>query len=249
MTAEYDNIAGDYQLSKTIPFRECIEWYSYRQLLGNVSGKTILDLACGEGFYSRRVKALGAATVVGVDISEKMIDLARQQEADRPLGIEYIVADAGGKNGFGEFDMVIASYLLNYAHSREELLAFCRTIAASLKPGGVFASINNNPDQPPQSYSSCRKYGFNKSISGPLVDGAAITYEFFRDGRSFKIDNYYLSRATHAWAFRKAGMGLLSWNDIEVSPACRRQNGIAFWQDFLNDAPIIGLQTHKRKSL
>ena len=249
MSVEYDKIAREYQLSKILPFRECIEWYSYRQLLGNVTGKTILDLGCGEGFYSRRVKALGASMVVGVDISEKMIELARQQEAARPLGIEYIVADAGLENVFGDFDMVIASYLLNYAGSRKELLAFCRTIAGNLKPGGHFVSVNNNPDQSPQTYHACRRYGFKKTLSGPLVEGAVITYEFFRGGQSFKIDNYYLSRGAHEWAFRKAGMADLHWHDIEVSPDCERRNGIAFWKDFLNHAPIIGLQSCKRESL
>lgn len=249
MAVKYDKIAREYQLSKTLPFRECIEWYSYRQLLGNVSGKTILDLACGEGFYSRRVKALGAANVVGVDISEKMIELARQQEAARPLGIDYIVADAGGEIDFGDFDLVVASYLLNYARNRHELLAFCRTIAVNLKPGGHFVSINNNPDQPPQTYPACSRYGFKKTLSGPLVEGAVITYEFFRGGQSFKINNYYLSRAVHEWAFRKAGMADLLWHNMEVSPGCRRRNGTAFWKDFLNHAPIIGLRSYKRKNL
>ena len=134
MSTEYDKIARAYQQSKTLVFRECIEWYSYRRLLGDVSGLKILDLACGEGFYSRRVKLLGAAKVLGVDVSAKMIDLARQQENALPLDIEYVVADAGQQKIFGVFDMVIASYLLNYARSRQELLAFCRTIAANLKP-------------------------------------------------------------------------------------------------------------------
>jgi hypothetical protein len=38
MSAEYDHIAGDYQLSKRLPFRECIEWYSYRHLPGSGGG-------------------------------------------------------------------------------------------------------------------------------------------------------------------------------------------------------------------
>ena len=243
MPVDYDKIAREYQQSKTLLFRECIEWYSYQQLLGDVSGLKVLDLACGEGFYSRRVKLRGADVVVGVDVSTQMIELARRQEAAQPLGIEYIVADAGQEDVFGVFDMVIASYLLNYARSREELLAFCRTIAANLKPGGRFVSINNNPDQPPQTYPACRQYGFNKTLVGPLVEGAAISYEFFRGGRSFKIDNYYLSRDTHDWAFRQAGMSGLCWHDIQVSPGCQQRNGIAFWKNFLNHAPIIGLES------
>jgi 2-polyprenyl-3-methyl-5-hydroxy-6-metoxy-1,4-benzoquinol methylase len=43
---------------------------------------------CGEGFYTRRIKRKGAGTVVGVDISEEMIRLAKQQEQNHPLGVE-----------------------------------------------------------------------------------------------------------------------------------------------------------------
>ena len=243
MATEYDNIARDYQQSKKLPFRECIEWYTYRRMLGAVSGKNILDLACGEGFYSRRVKQLGAATVVGVDISSKMIAMAKRQEAARPLGIDYIVGDASEPVVHGNFDMVIASYLLNYARSRQELLAFCRTIAVNLKAGGRFVSINNNPDHPPQTFEACRRYGFNKTLSGALVEGAAIAYEFYRGGRAFKFDNYYLTRASHNWAFRRAGLTAIHWQDVTVSPDCRRRHGMAYWQDFLTHAPIIGIES------
>jgi 2-polyprenyl-3-methyl-5-hydroxy-6-metoxy-1,4-benzoquinol methylase len=59
-TAAYDPIARQYKASKKLAFREIIEWYSYSKLLGDVSQKSVLDLACGEGFYSRRIKRKGA---------------------------------------------------------------------------------------------------------------------------------------------------------------------------------------------
>jgi hypothetical protein len=43
MAAYYDDIAKQYQKSKTLPFREFLEWYSYRKLLGNIAGKSVLD--------------------------------------------------------------------------------------------------------------------------------------------------------------------------------------------------------------
>lgn len=245
MTTDYNKIARDYQLSKSLPFRECIEWYTYRQLLGDVSGFRILDLACGEGFYSRRVKQLGAASVIGVDASEKMIDLAKHHEANQPMDIDYVVGDANNLVVYGGFDMVIASYLLNYAQTRMQLVAFCRTIAANLNVRGRFVSINNNPYQPPRTFETCRQYGFNKSLSGPLVEGAAITYEFFRDGHAFRFDNYYLSRATHGWAFQKAGLTVPHWHAIAASPECIKRYGKAYWQDFLTYAPIVGIESRR----
>jgi 2-polyprenyl-3-methyl-5-hydroxy-6-metoxy-1,4-benzoquinol methylase len=42
-------------------------------MLGDVKAKKILDIACGDGTYSQKMKAMGAASVLGVDISSGMI--------------------------------------------------------------------------------------------------------------------------------------------------------------------------------
>lgn len=242
MAIHYDNIAGQYQKSKTLPFRKYVEWYSYNNLLGNIAGESVLDLACGEGFYARRIKQKGAARVTGVDISAKMIELAEQKEAVAPMGIDYIVGDVLKLGKLGCFDLVVASYLLNYAQTREQLLAMCRTIAINLKPGSRFVSINNNPEQPPESFSACKKYGFMKSISGTLREGAAITYEFYREGQKFRFDNYYLSKKTHEWAFEKVGFSHIGWKQIEVDPEGVKKFGQDFWQEFIDYEPIIGIE-------
>ena len=245
MNPTYDKIARQYQKSKTLPFRQYVEWYTYSKLLDDLSGKSILDLACGEGFYSRRIKRKGARRVVGVDISPAMIALARQQNTDAGLSIDYFVGDVLNKEKYGSFDLVVASYLLNYARTKEQLLDMCRTIALNLKPGGRFVSINNNPDQPPDSFGTCKKYGFIKSISEPLQDGAAITYEFYKAGQKFRFDNYYLSRNIHTMAFRRAGLKDPRWIKIEVDPEGIRRFGQEFWQDFIIFEPIIGIVSQK----
>jgi len=242
MTAVYDKFAKQYKASKRLPFREYIEWYSYNKLLGDLSQKSVLDLACGEGFYTRRIKRKGAATVVGVDISEKMIRLAREQEQNQPLGIDYILGDVITLGSIGKFDLVVASYLLNYAQTKEQLLKMFLTIAANLKSGSRFVGINNNPDQPPESFPICEKYGFTKSISGPLKEGTAITYEFFRSGQKFSFDNFYLSRNTHEWAAKQAALNSIQWHKIGVSPDGLKKFGQEFWQDFIDYEPIVGIE-------
>jgi len=49
------------------------------ELIGDVKGKRVLDLACGEG-YITRILATKGAKVTGVDFSEKLIELARREE-------------------------------------------------------------------------------------------------------------------------------------------------------------------------
>jgi len=56
------------------------------QLIGDVRGLLVLDLACGEG-YNTRILARKGAKVVGVDFSETLIELAKQEEDEEKLGI------------------------------------------------------------------------------------------------------------------------------------------------------------------
>ena len=73
MSTDYDAVTEEYKRSKLAPWRTCLERYSLLNLLGEVRGKSVLDLACGEGFYSRLIREQGAARVVGVDLSSGII--------------------------------------------------------------------------------------------------------------------------------------------------------------------------------
>jgi toxoflavin synthase len=123
MGTDYDLIAEQYKRSKQSPWRTYIEQYTLLELLGDLRGKSVLDLACGEGYYSRILKNLGARRVVGVDLSSKMIELARASERELRLGVEYVVSDAINYQPDESFDIVTAGCLLNYADTKEKLLA------------------------------------------------------------------------------------------------------------------------------
>jgi 2-polyprenyl-3-methyl-5-hydroxy-6-metoxy-1,4-benzoquinol methylase len=245
MGTDYSNIAQQYKKSKELPIRLHVEAYTYFNILGDLGRKSVLDLACGEGFYTRQFKRKGAFRVVGVDISETMIELATQQETKEPLSIEYIVGDVLELGEIGSFDLVVASYLLNYAQTQEQLLKMCKSIFVNLKPGGRFVTINNNSEQPPASYLTSEKYGFIKSINEPLQEGTPITYTIFTDEETFSFDNYYLSTATYEWAFRSVGFNKLRWQKLMVSPEGVREFGQAFWQDCLDYQPMIGIECIK----
>jgi toxoflavin synthase len=245
MASHYDSIAQGYKKSKQLPFRLHIEAYTYFNMLGELEEKSLLDLACGEGFYTRQFKHQGGARVVGVDISEKMIELAKQEEAREPQDIEYILGDAVELGKIGSFDLVVASYLLNYAQTKEQLLKMCQSIEANLKPGGRFVTFNNNASQSPTSYLTTEKYGFIKSIDSPLMEGTAIKYTMIVNEQKFSFDNYYLSTATYEWAFRSVGFKEVCWQKPIVSQRGVEEFGQEFWQDFLNCVPVVGIECLK----
>ncbi len=197
MTTNYDPIAEQYKRSKQQPWRTHIEAFSLLKLIGAPHGLSVLDVACGEGFYTRMVRQRGAAKVTGVDLSEGMVELARKQEHEHGLGIDYVVGDACALDLPEKFDLVMAAYLLNYAHDRRELQAMCNGIARSLKPGGRFVTVNGSPHLHFPSAPSYRKYEFDTKVLGEWKEGAPITWTFFLNDGSFEIENYYLDRAIH----------------------------------------------------
>ena len=66
MDTDYDRIAEQYKRARPQPWRTHIERYTLLRLSGDVAGKTVIDLACGEGYYARALRQQGAARVVGV---------------------------------------------------------------------------------------------------------------------------------------------------------------------------------------
>ena len=236
--AEYDSIASGYSDSKQLPFRDHIERYTLFRTLGDIRGAHVLDLACGDGFYTRLLKAAGAASATGVDLSAEMIRLAEESERRRPLGCSYLCADAADFRPSEPVDLVVAAYLLNYARTREELVRLCRVCRDSLRSDGRFVGLNDNPSVLPDGSASWLKYGFDRRCDGlPLRDGDPIRYVFPKaDGSSIGFTNYYHSPATYQAALRDAGFEDLRWVPVALDPA---QAGDPFWDDFMRDPPII----------
>ena len=80
MTTDYDPIAEQYKRAKLQPWRTHVESFTLMNLLGDLAGKSVVDVACGDGYYTRRLRAHGAARALGIDLSERMIHLSRMHE-------------------------------------------------------------------------------------------------------------------------------------------------------------------------
>ena len=143
----YDDIVLDYAAAKTNIFKAKYEEAEVWKEIGDMTGQTVLDLACGSGYYSRQFKQKGAKYVIGVDISEEMIKEARNIEKEIPLGISYFVEDAFKYVGDSGFDTVAALYLFCYVESRETLLNTCQNIYKNTKLGGRLLSLTPVLDQ------------------------------------------------------------------------------------------------------
>ena len=81
MKSQYDKIAKKYKkANRKSKTQKYLFVPSLFKLLGNIKNKSVLDLGCGEGYYTRLAKIAGAAKVIGIDLSKRQIELANLQE-------------------------------------------------------------------------------------------------------------------------------------------------------------------------
>ena len=112
-------------------------------LVGEVSGLHLLDLACGNGYLSRRFARQGAI-VTSVDANVPLIERARAREAQEPLGITYHVADAAHLDMLadGAFDLTVCNMALM---DIENAAGAIQEVARVLGPKGRFVASLSHP--------------------------------------------------------------------------------------------------------
>lgn len=113
------------------------------RMVGNVKGKSVLDVGCGEGYFSR-LFARKDAMVVGIDLSEALIMAAKEEEERHPLGIRYLVSDAADMSVLdsGSFDIAFCHMSLDDIPDYEGTIA---EISRILLKGGRFVAVIVHP--------------------------------------------------------------------------------------------------------
>jgi 2-polyprenyl-3-methyl-5-hydroxy-6-metoxy-1,4-benzoquinol methylase len=112
-----------------------------RLLPASLAGLRILDLGCGFGDFARAARAQGAASVLAVDVSAKMLAEAGRRTADPAIRYEQASIEAVAM-GEGGFDLIVSSLALHYV---ADYPAAVRRIATALAPGGRFAFSVEHP--------------------------------------------------------------------------------------------------------
>ncbi|MCC5794265.1 MAG: methyltransferase domain-containing protein [Chromatiales bacterium] len=237
--AQYDSIAEAYEATRSSPLRRHVEGFTLRRLLGDVRGRSVLDLGCGSGIWARELRASGATRVVGVDESPAMLDQARRGGQDP--GIEYHLGRAQEISGLGRFDLVLGAYLLHYADDSDDLHQLCRAIAAHLRPDGRFVGLNENPDQAARACHAYPAAGFSKYVELPRRDGSEITYQMLAAGRLFSFDVRHFARLTYERALRDAGFMRIEWVGLALDPAGLAERPAAYWREYLDNPPVTAI--------
>ncbi|MDX2075948.1 MAG: methyltransferase domain-containing protein [bacterium] len=248
MSTQYNLVADQYDLSfQLAPYRLYIEAFSVYKLLGDVTGKSVIDLATGTGFYARALRKHGATKVVGVDIASDMVQIGQMAEAAEPLGIEYHAQDVIQFKAEEPFDLALAVYLLHYAPSKEALGAMCNAIANTLKTGARFVTYIFNPDlsRDPSYYQS---HGLNvKASSAPPSDGETVPFSVSLGGMTTPdIIGYRWEKETVNQALTDAGFININWVMPTLSPDGEKQFGAEMFEKYLKQPHAVLLECVKK---
>lgn len=110
------------------------EWHQLKNLFPSLHGKKVLDLGCGYGWHCKYAEEQGAAQVLGIDLSRKMIAEAKRRNAGNH--IEYRVCNIE-EYDYPEdtWDFVISNLALHYIENISKIFA---KVHKTLKPEGVF---------------------------------------------------------------------------------------------------------------
>jgi 2-polyprenyl-3-methyl-5-hydroxy-6-metoxy-1,4-benzoquinol methylase len=145
----------DERIGEGNDFVNVLIWPATERLLALQPGERVLDAACGNGLYSRRLAAMGAE-VVAFDFSANLIELARQKRSEHDDRITYHVLDATDGAallalGKRQFDAAICQMAL---FDMAEIEPLMRALARLLRPGGrfVFSIMHPSFNSPHMSF-------------------------------------------------------------------------------------------------
>ncbi|KAK5713608.1 hypothetical protein LTR15_011308 [Elasticomyces elasticus] len=268
LSEQYDTITDAYavlyppdgSVNPSYPIAE-VEEYQLRlatlsQPVNGLEGKRILDLACGNGNYSRKYLRWGAESVVGVDVSKGMLDTANayahQTQLDHKLN--YVLGDATDDTlsvEGGPFDVVVACWLLNYAPDVEAMIKMYRTAGRHLKVGGSFVGLTippllsglpaereilNNVLGPE---GACGKYGNAGKVIAPTEsgDGYRVLVELGLQNEGHQtasFECYYLQNTAFEKACKDSGMfNGLEWRGYVVPDSAKKGRPVGYWNELM----------------
>ncbi len=124
-----------------VNFNDCIETPILLSMLPDLRGKRILDIGCGMGQHAKQYSAMGAESVLGIDLSEKMLEYAREHNSADNIVYRRMAMEDIDRIG-RRFDLVTSSLAFDYAEDFEGLM---RKVRALMREDAAFVFSMSHP--------------------------------------------------------------------------------------------------------
>ncbi len=129
----YDGLYQDKDYQAECSFiKRIFETFSKQEV------KTVLDIGCGTGSHALIFAGMGY-TVTGIDLSEKMLQIAQGKAAERDMQIQFQQGDIRYLDLPKKFDAALAMFnVLGYQTTNLDIESAVSSVRKHLKPGGLF---------------------------------------------------------------------------------------------------------------
>ena len=166
-----------------------------------VKGRRALDYGCGTGRSKRFLNGLGFQ-VIGVDIDEKMLNKAKEND---PSG-EYFLVESGNMNLFknNNFDLILSMLTFDSVSSKKEMVKILKEMRRILKKAGVIINITSTPDLHSHNWASFIT-NFPENRNTKSGDRVKIN---IRDTNIIALD-YVWGDSDFKDVFKKSGLNLI----------------------------------------
>lgn len=201
------------------------EWQALRKTLPDLRGKRVLDLGCGYGWHCQFASEQGASVVVGIDISEKMLEKAGKLTTARNVRFENTAIE-DFESVPGSFDIVLSSLTLHYVRDLEAVFV---KVAELLAPKGVFCYSIEHP-----VFTSCEQQDWCYDGEGNTLHWPVDNY--FNEGQrrttflGSEVTKYHRTLESHFRTLLSAGFEIESL--VEPFPSLDMINKMG-WKDEL----------------
>lgn len=146
MTTDYEEQANKWSGDQP---KHLSDWVARPVVLERIKeigkDKVVLDIGSGTGYFSRKIIPF-VKKVIAFEKSPEMLNIARGEEINNPLGIEYLEGDMTDMSFLEQesVDICVLNFVLPYIHPDEYGKVF-NGIARVLKPNGTFIIIQSHP--------------------------------------------------------------------------------------------------------
>ena len=244
MTDYYDSgeKADSFDLFKKNTFVSLIEQPSIRKMLNyNLEGKRVIDLACGGGDSTKMLADMNPSELVGVDLSSSMIEKAIKSCANdaKYSKIKFFAQNCLEPiRNEGQFDLVFAIHLLNYAFVKEDLLTFYRNMYEICREGGMCCGMINSPFISREELNvpgRLLKYGIEYFRHEDNVNQDVHFY--WGDKLLFSVKGCVWPSEWHEECAKKAGFKSFEWIEPALDENYQDKDG--FFDSYLKHNPTV----------
>jgi trans-aconitate methyltransferase len=242
MSNDYNVLGNTYSRSSFKADKRYSILPTVLKLIGDISqtSKVILDLGCGDGFFTAPIaERFPLARVIGIDNSKVQLEKAKVH------CVTYANIELQDRDVFNEelpnANIIIAPFILNYISKSTKVESFFKKMYAHLSSEGVLIGVIDDP----HNFDN-KKYGAIKRLK-QRGDGQAIFIDLYDINQEFicTLTSHFFKQATITSLLKEAGFEV-SWHEPIVSEEGVRVLGKEFWEGYSTHSELLYFLAKKK---